>query len=241
MRDNSRMTRQQVKQKTHKTALVSRLEKVMEEKGWTARGWSLAATGQADTIRNILRERSNAPRMDTLQQLAEEAGCTVDWLTGREDAEAPEAEGSAAPAKPNEEKFTAVGRFDVSFSMGPGALIAEHPEPMGYWMIETQWLRTITRSMPQQLAIVRAAGDSMLPTLQGEDWVLIDMSQRRITREGIYAIRVGDDVWIKRLSLNLATKAVRVISDNPTTPVQEVDEDALNVVGRVISIIARKM
>jgi hypothetical protein len=137
--------------------------------------------------------------------------------------------------------FVSLPRFDASFSMGPGALVADNPEPLGYWMVEEQWLRGLTLAIPSTLAIVRADGDSMQPTLQGGDWVLIDMTQTRLTREGIYALRVGTDVWIKRMSLNLREKTVRIISDNPTTPVQEVEEEDLQVIGKVIAILARRL
>ena len=141
----------------------------------------------------------------------------------------------------NRQEYTEIGRFDASFSMGPGALVAENPEPLGYWMVETQWLNGITRSAPNSLAIVRADGDSMTPTLHAGDWVLIDKAQTRLSREGIYAIRVGDDVWIKRLSLNLRDKLVRIISDNATIPWQDIGEDDLHVIGRVVAIVARKV
>lgn len=138
--------------------------------------------------------------------------------------------------------FTAVGRFDASFSMGPGSLVADRPEPLGHWMLETQWLHSISRALPTDLAIVRCSGDSMQGTLFDGDWVLVDMTQRRLSREGLYAIRVGDSAWIKRISLNLRTKQIRVLSDNPSTPAQpEMDEEELSIIGRVIALVARKV
>jgi phage repressor protein C with HTH and peptisase S24 domain len=138
--------------------------------------------------------------------------------------------------------FTAVGRFDAAFSMGPGSLIADHPEPLGYWMIETQWLRALSTAAPEDLAIVRCEGDSMERTLFDGDWVLVDKNQKRLAREGLYAVRVGDASWVKRISLNIKTKKIRVLSDNPTTPPQpDVDEDELAIVGRVIAMVARRM
>ena len=138
--------------------------------------------------------------------------------------------------------FTTIGRFDASYSMGPGSLIGDDPEPMGYWMVESQWLRGLSKATPGELAIVRCSGDSMQNTLFDGDWVLVDRTQKRLSREGIYAIRVGDDSWIKRLSLNIKTKKIRVLSDNPTTPPQpDVDEEDLSVIGRVIALVARRV
>lgn len=140
------------------------------------------------------------------------------------------------------QEFTAIGRFDVRFSMGPGALIADNPEPLGFWMIETQWLHALSTAAPSELAIVRCEGDSMRETLMDGDWVLVDMTQRRLSREGLYAIRVGDTAWVKRISLNIKTKQIRVLSDNPTTPPQpEMDEEDLSIIGRVVALVARKL
>jgi phage repressor protein C with HTH and peptisase S24 domain len=148
---------------------------------------------------------------------------------------------SALPVATAPEDYIAIGRYDASFSMGPGALGVAEPEPIGFWLLERQYLNSISRTAPDNLAIVRADGESMIPTLMPGDWVLIDRKQTRLSREGIYAIRVGDDVWIKRLSLNLREKLVRIISDNQAIPVQDVQEEELEVIGRVVALVARKM
>ncbi len=138
-------------------------------------------------------------------------------------------------------EYTAIGRYDASFSAGPGSLIPDHPEPLGHHLVETQWLNALTRATPEQLAIVRVSGDSMVPTLLDGDWVLIDQSQRKLAREGIYALRVQDQAWVKRVSLNLREKLVRVISDNPVVPMQELQEEDIELIGRVISLVARRL
>jgi phage repressor protein C with HTH and peptisase S24 domain len=143
---------------------------------------------------------------------------------------------------PAPDGFTPIGRFDTSFSMGPGSLVVEDPEPLGYWLFESQWLRAISAANSRQLAVVKVDGDSMQPTLMPGDWVLIDRTKIRPTREGIYAIRVGDQAWVKRISLNIKTKQVRILSDNPTTPPQpEMDEEEVAILGRVIALVARRI
>ena len=88
---------------------------------------------------------------------------------------------------------------------------------------------------------MRVRGDSMTPTLLDGDWVLVDKAQRRVSQEGIYALRVFEDSWIKRISLNLRDRLVRIISDNPVVPMQELPEAEIDVIGRVISLVSRKM
>lgn len=184
-------------------------------------------------------ESGRSQETSRILELAKAVNKTPEWLRGERQAFKQKA--VATLPFPAPDGFIALGRFDASFSMGPGALVADHPEPLGYWMIEAQWLNALTRAAPDLVAIVKADGDSMSPTLLPGDWVVVDRTQTRITREGIYAIRVGDDLWIKRLSLNLKDKTVRVISDNPTTPVQSVDESDLTVIGRIIAVVGRRV
>jgi len=138
------------------------------------------------------------------------------------------------------DEFASLPRFDAGFSAGDGSLIDPNAEPIGYQLIENQWLRTVTNAAPEHLAVVKVDGDSMETTLSDGDWVLLDRTQKRITREGIYALAVHDSCWIKRVSLNLRDKLVRVISDNDRYPVQELPEDELTLIGRVLSVVWRK-
>lgn len=136
-------------------------------------------------------------------------------------------------------EYAAIGRYDARFSAGPGSIIETNPEPLGLLLAEAQWLRKISQTSPQNLAVVRVDGDSMSNTLLDGDWVLVDRTQRQISREGIYCLQVYESAWIKRISLNLREKLVRVISDNPTIPMQEISEEGLTVFGRVIGLVAR--
>lgn len=139
-------------------------------------------------------------------------------------------------------EYSRIPRFDAALSAGAGSIIDPAAEPIGYHLAESQWLRTVTRSLPDRLAVLRVAGDSMEDTLQDGDWVLIDRSQTRISRDGIYALRVADEgCWVKRLTLNLGDRRVRIISDNPRYPMQELRADDLALIGRVVWIVGRRL
>jgi phage repressor protein C with HTH and peptisase S24 domain len=138
-------------------------------------------------------------------------------------------------------EFASIGRYDASFSAGPGSLVEPDARPLDYQLVTRDWLKSLTLSAPDLLAIVRVKGDSMTPTLLDGDWVLVDKAQRRVSQEGIYALRVFEDSWIKRISLNLRDRLVRIISDNPVVPMQELPEAEIDVIGRVISLVSRRM
>ena len=138
-------------------------------------------------------------------------------------------------------EYAAIGRFDADLSAGPGSLLEADPEPMGFHLLESQWLRTVSRADPEKLAVVRVAGDSMESTLHDGDWVLVDLTKKRASREGIYALRVGADLWVKRITLDLANKRVLILSDNKHYPVQALDGGELEIIGRVVWIVARRV
>lgn len=63
--------------------LIERIEAKLSELNITAREVSMAALGQPDAIRNIIRKGS-MPGVERLNAIAAELGTTSDWLLGRE-------------------------------------------------------------------------------------------------------------------------------------------------------------
>ena len=138
-------------------------------------------------------------------------------------------------------EFVSVARFDAALSAGPGCIMEDKPEPLGYQLFEAQWLRAVTRAAPSSLAVLQVDGDSMEETLMDDDWVLVDRTQTRLNRTGIYAIQVSDTAWVKRIELDLETKLVQLISDNQRYPIRRLPEEELQVLGRVLWVVGRKL
>lgn len=137
--------------------------------------------------------------------------------------------------------FTAIGQYDAAFSAGQGSLLDPHEEPLGYHLVQAQWLHTVTHSSPDHLAVVRVDGDSMESTLHDGDWVLIDRKQTKALRAGIYAINAHGHCWIKRLNVSLSKKLIQIISDNKAYEIDELPEEEVTLIGRVISLVIRKI
>lgn len=114
--------------------------------------------------------------------------------------------------------LVSVKRHPVRVSAGPGAVVAEEfGKP--YFAFDERWLKAMTASSPTDLSIVRVEGDSMAPTLNAGDDILVDLgdSSSRL-RDGIYVLRIDDAVVVKRLALNPTGRRVTVQSDNPAYP-----------------------
>ena len=114
--------------------------------------------------------------------------------------------------------LVSVKRHPVRVSAGPGAVVTEElGKPC--FAFDERWLKALTASQPSKLSIVRVEGDSMAPTLNAGDDILVDLgdSAERL-RDGIYVLRIDDAVMVKRLALNPTGRRVTVQSDNPAYP-----------------------
>jgi phage repressor protein C with HTH and peptisase S24 domain len=128
-----------------------------------------------------------------------------------------------------------VNRVLVRASAGPGAL-PEGERNHAYFAFDDRWLRAITGSGPDQLSIIRVEGDSMAPTLNDGDDILVDRAEcNEALRDGIYVLRIEDSLLVKRLAIHPLGKTVTVQSDNPAYPDwPDCGLDDVHCIGRVI-------
>lgn len=83
----------------------------------------------------------------------------------------------------------------------------------------------------KSIHIITATGDSMEPTLFRGDTVVIDVSQKSVLEDGIYAVRIAGQVMVKRLQITL--KGLVLLSDNPLyQPMSVCEGDNLEIIGR---------
>ena len=122
------------------------------------------------------------------------------------------------PDEPSPDGLVSINRHPVSVSAGPGAIPSrEVGQP--YLAFDDRWLKRLTQTPASELSIVRVQGDSMAPTLNEGDDILIDTAEREErVRDGIYVLRVDDSLVVKRLALDPKGRRVTVQSDNPAYP-----------------------
>jgi phage repressor protein C with HTH and peptisase S24 domain len=131
--------------------------------------------------------------------------------------------------------LVSIKRHPVMVSAGPGAIVREeYGKP--YFGFDERWLKVLTPTPPSRLSVVRVEGDSMSPTLNPGDDILVDLDDRaERLRDGIYVLRVDDALIVKRLALNPIGRRVTIQSDNPAYPDWPTfGLDEINCIGRVI-------
>lgn len=172
----------------------------------------------------------NARRADAVAQLFQVTRDEILFRAGISDREP---QGQEIEIAVDDADVVPIQKLDLSLSMGPGTLIDDwvESEPVAF---DRRFLQLITRAPSHRLKLVTGIGDSMYPTLNWGDAIMIDTTDRALARQdGIYWINLYGAAGIKRLR-TVGEGRVLVKSDNPTVDDQEVDAADLRIEGRAI-------
>ncbi len=183
----------------------------------------------ASHIYKICRGASR-PSMSYLQYLYDEFRVDLNWLLTGEQNE------NAQPTGANQnQELVFAPMFDVQASAGFGSDVSVE-DINDYFAFNKSWLSSQLNVSGDKLAFVSISGDSMLPTLNPGDNVLVDMSQTNLAGEGIYLLHTEQGLMAKRLK-NQAKGAIEVISDNPEYQswlINEANSEFNHIVGKVV-------
>ncbi|WP_084582134.1 S24 family peptidase [Sphingomonas azotifigens] len=122
-----------------------------------------------------------------------------------------------------------VPRIDLAASAGPGGWAEEETLQLPFAFPPALLRQLGVR--PEAASMVRVAGDSMAPTLNDGDEILVDRDRCRIDPRGIFVVRVEGELLVKRL--RAAIGGVEMVSDNPQHPVRHVRSGSFQLIGRV--------
>lgn len=110
----------------------------------------------------------------------------------------------------------------------------------------TQMIKNILNvSRPENLKIFKACGDSMSPTIEDGDILLVDIGRNDFNNGGVFLLTINNDWFIKRLRLKI-TGELEIISENTKKygepEILRPDDDVEVVIkGRVIKNLSRGM
>jgi Peptidase S24-like len=130
-------------------------------------------------------------------------------------------------------RMRTIFKLDIGASAGPGAM-NDSELLAGKIGFDEKWLRKLV-SDPSCLSLIRVEGDSMSPTLNDNDDIMVDSNVGTTGwRDGIFVIRMDDVLMVKRLAKG-PTGRLSVLSDNKAYPDwPDVDRSAVTVIGRVV-------
>lgn len=155
------------------------------------------------------------------------------WKSGVGDRRLP----FRGPALERDPDLVVIPEIDPAFGMGNA--IMDEPASPEMRSFSRAWLRLITDAPPEELYWARGRGNSMSPTIEDGEPVLIDRRQQT-PRDAdlIWAFAWGEVGAIKRLR-PMPDGSVKILSDNPAVPVDVAYDGELHVFGRVVAVVRK--
>lgn len=132
-----------------------------------------------------------------------------------------------------EAEFDLVNVYDVKVSAGHGSICSGSVEPTSRLAFRKDWLHK-QGLYAKDLLIVPATGDSMIPTIEDKQKLLINSADKELTDGFIYVIRNQEDYLVKRIQKQIDS-SILLISDNKVYPPMQLElNDAfdIEIVGR---------
>ncbi len=132
--------------------------------------------------------------------------------------------------------FSLIPVYDVQVSAGHGAFAHGVTEASSALAFRNDWLAA--RGLKKEhLLVMQGRGDSMYPTINDGEYMLINSAAKDPMDGHIYVIRSGDMIWVKRVQRNLDSSLL-LISDNKAYPPMPLVLDTaadVEVVGKLVN------
>lgn len=140
----------------------------------------------------------------------------------------------ATPTRVRGPGMILVPKLAIGASAGAGASV-DGEAVEGEVAFDPKWLRELGAD-PRALSIIRVEGDSMAPTLDDGDDILVDGGDAAARlRDGIYVLRMDDVLMVKRIARAPGQGRISVISDNPHyRSWDDLPMASVQLVGRVV-------
>jgi phage repressor protein C with HTH and peptisase S24 domain len=191
-----------------------------------------AAVGVSDNAIYKWRQGRGEPTLSNAIAIADACRVPLEWLaTGRG---APEA-GRAPAADAGEYLF--VPRYHVRIAAGRRRPLRSD-QVVDYLAFRADWVQRRLGADPRNLIVVEAMGNSMAPTFEDSDLLLVDLGAPRFRQDGIYVLKRDAELVVKRLQRRSDGRIV-IRSDNPAYESQVVDPSRVGVIGRVLWVAGR--
>lgn len=127
-----------------------------------------------------------------------------------------------------------VPQYSFRAGMGGGGVILDE-DPVDHIILQKSYLERLHLASAELISI-EVEGDSMSPTLESGDQVMINRRDKNPANGGIFAIHDSDALVVKRVEKIPTTEPakLKLISDNKNHGSYEVLASDTNIIGRVV-------
>ena len=130
-----------------------------------------------------------------------------------------------------------IAHYDVRAAMGGGQIPHDYPEMFQDVRVSPQHLREMGVEFKEHfhLKMVTGWGQSMAPTIKHRDPLLVDVSVREFSGDGIYMFSWEGHLYIKRLQW-IGDDQIKMLSDNERHQPQTIRADETFIQARVLLV-----
>ncbi|WDG52467.1 S24 family peptidase [Pseudomonas chlororaphis] len=193
----------------------------------TAADDSAGNSSAADLVRQMLAkhgkglsERARASLLATAEQSDSGNVITVDF---------------SRPGQVGDEVW--IAHYDVRGAMGGGQIPHDYPEMLQDIRVSPKHLREMGVTFKEHfhLKMITGWGQSMAPTIKDRDPLLVDITIREFTGDGIYFFFHDEMLYVKRLQKK-GKDRFKMISDNKHHDPEEIRVDDTHILARVLYV-----
>ena len=144
-------------------------------------------------------------------------------------------EGSKNRSEPVQGGFVMFPRYEIEAGAGPGRDV-QSEQVVDFVSFKEEWVKNFLRVPRENLALLSVKGDSMNPTLNDGDMILVDLRANRIDDSAIYVLEFDDALLVKRIQRKLDGSVV-IKSDNSLYEPEVLQKGRaveLRIIGRVV-------
>jgi phage repressor protein C with HTH and peptisase S24 domain len=225
--------------------LSDRLTLAMSSAGISQADLARACKVKPPSVHGWLSGKAKFLRGENLLLAAAALGVNQQWLATGEGPMLPETGGNSlavhatalTPAPAHGMPAVHVPVLANAGSMGFGTEMQHDDVLVGHIALSEQWVaRRLHPSSHAALRFIHAYGDSMSPTFEDGDILLVDTGIKDPkTIDGVYVMAANDRIYIKRVRQRM-DKAIEISSDNATVKTVDVlnGDHSIDILGRVV-------
>ena len=203
-----------------------RLRLAMSQKNVSAADLTRATGISAAGIKKWVDGVTAEPKYKDIANACNALGVSPLWLM----------DGRADHAPVDATQSVSIDLIDLVGSCGYGTINFEQVPQIKKLLVSKEWFNHhFPYFKPGNVKVITALGDSMTPDINDGDAVFIDVSDKSYIRDGVYAVLIDSELYIKRVQKT--PRKLTFISTNPAYSPFEIrdgDPETVRFIGRVI-------
>lgn len=215
---------------------------LLELAGGSITELAMIADVKPPSVSDWLNGKTKSLKSKPAARMAERFNLNVAWVAEgrgemyrsiRDDADRNMRLEHVATSIPSKEDYATIPQLHANGSCGDGYL-NDHVEVRGSMAFKRDWLARMSID-PEQAGVIYAKGDSMMPTINDGEVLLVDYRQKEPMSSRIYVLNTDGDLRVKRLFKRNGWLITSDNQDKLRYPDELIDSPTgMVVVGRVV-------